>query len=291
MLLSGFGGSVNAHQRFNRLETSVMKKTFVILLICLVLVSLVPGCGLPLDSEDDSLQKVLDAGKFVLGLDVGFPPMGYTDEQGNIVGFDIDVAREVCKRMGVELVTKGIDWDTKEDVLNDGTIDCIWNGLSVTPARAKSMNLSDPYMKNELIFVVLGSSDAKSISDLTGKKIGVQSGSTAKETLEKSDLYKYRSISVLAYEDNLTLLESLKNGEIDCALVDSVVAYRYIFSSEAQFFVLSDSLGEEEYAIGFRKNDKKLRDKVQEIISDMKADGTLGNISKSWFGSDITIVK
>ncbi len=268
-----------------------MKKMLAMLFFISAALCLLAGCGGKTDApqSDNSLQKVLDTKQFVLGLDVGFPPMGFADETGEITGFDIDVAQEVCNRLGVSLVKKGIDWNTKEDKLNDGTIDCIWNGLSVTPERSRTMNFSEPYMKNELIFVVAADSGAKGMYDLAGKKVGVQSGSTAADALKASDIAS--KVSVASFEDNLTLLRQLEQGVVDAALMDSVVAYYYIFSSDKQFFILSSSLGEEKYAIGFRKGDQKLRDRVQSIISDMKADGTLGKISKKWFGSDITIVK
>ena len=276
--------------RRNPVKKYALKKILAGIVAAVLLLSLT-GCGSGKESSknDDSLRKVLDAGQFVLGLDVDFPPMGFLDETGEIVGFDIDVAQEVCNRLGVKLVKKGINWDTKEDTLNSGEIDCIWNGMSITPGRAEAMNLSDPYMKNELIVIILGESDARNLSDLTGKKVGVQSGSTALETLEKSKIYP--SITVVTFDDNLTLLQKLADREVDAALVDSIVAYYFIFSDDNQFYVLPDSLGEEKYAVGFRKNDQALRDKVQQIISEMKADGTLSNISKKWFGSDITIVK
>ncbi len=266
-----------------------------IIAVCLCLAAMLlslPGCGKNADTPknaDNSLQKVLDSGQFVLGLDVGFPPMGFTDEKGEITGFDIDVAQEVCSRLGVKLVKKGIDWEKKEDILNDGTIDCIWNGLSVTPGRKGAMNFSEPYMKNELIFVVRQDSSAKAVPDLAGSTIGVQSGATAHELLQSSSLYP--KISIVTFNDNLTLLQQLKQGTVDAALVDSVVAFYYMSSNDEPFFILPSSLGEEKYAIGFRKGDQKLRDRVQEIISDLKTDGTLGKISKKWFGSDITIVK
>ena len=252
----------------------------------------VTGCGSPQmksSVKDDSLQKILDAGQLVLGLDTEFPPMGFIDEQGEITGFDIDVAQEVCNRLGVKLVKKGINWNTKEEDLNNGAIDCIWNGMSVTPARAEAMNLSEPYMKNEVIVVVPGGSKAEGLRDLSGRKVGVQSGSTAQEVLETSD--RIKDITVISFDDNLELLQKLEKGEIDAALIDSVVAYYFIFSRAEQFYILPDSLGEEEYAIGFRKGDQELRDRVQEILIGMKTDGKLGEISKKWFGSDITIVR
>ena len=250
------------------------------------------GCGGPQTDaaqDDGSLEKILNAKQLVLGLDASFPPMGFTDEAGEIVGFDIDMAQEVCERLGVTLVKRPIDWDTKEEDLNTGAIDCIWNGLSVTPGRAESMNLSEPYMKNQQIFVVLGDSDAKGLRDLSGARVGVQSGSTAQEALEESSLYG--SVEITALGDNLELMELLRAGSLDAVLLDSVVAYYYISASEESYFVLPDSLSEEKFAVGFRKGDQALRDRVQELISDMKADGTLGEISRKWFGSDITTVK
>ena len=266
-------------------------KTIAAVAVLSVLLIAVAGCAGNggENKNDDSLQKVLDAGQLILGLDAGFPPMGFTDGSGQIVGFDIDVAEEVCKRLGVRLVKQSIDWDEKEDDLNSGKIDCIWNGMSVTPARSETMNLSDPYMKNEVICVVSGESDIKGLRDLKGKTIGVQSGSTAQEALETSSFYS--EVTVKLFDDNIALLNQLDQKTVEVAIVDSVVAYYFISSSEKKFFVLPDSLAEEQYAIGFRKGDHKLRDKVQQILGEMKADGTLGRISKMWFSSDITTVR
>ena len=240
-------------------------------------------------AADESLQKVLDAKKLVLGLDASFPPMGFTDESNEIVGFDIDVAQEVCNRLGIELVKQPINWDTKEEDLKVGKIDCIWNGMSINPARAEVMNLSEPYMKNEMIFVVPGNSDVKTMDDLKGKTVGVQTGSSAQEILEASDLYS--SITVTPLEDNITLLNQMELGFSDAVFLDSVVANYLITTNSKDYVILPGNLEAEEYAIGFRKEDQALRDKVQETLSAMKADGKLGEISTNWFGSDVTTVK
>ena len=260
-------------------------------IVAIALTFAIAGCGAQKETtgKDDSLQKVLDAKQLILGFDTAFPPMGFIDESGESVGFDIDMAREVCDRLGIELVVRGIDWDAKEDDLNDGRIDCIWNGLSITPDRAESMNLSEPYMKNELIFVVAGNSDVKEMQDLVGRKVGVQSGSTAQEALEASDLYA--DVLVVQSDTHQENVQKLIRGEVDAVLIDSVAAYYSVFSSDAKYYVLPESLGQEEYAVGFRKGDQALRDAVQKTISEMKADGTLGKISEKWFGSDITTVK
>lgn len=238
-------------------------------------------------AEDDSLQKVLDSGKFILGLDATFKPMGYTDENDNIVGFDIDVAEEVCARLGVELVKQPIDWDTKEQDLDAGKIDCIWNGMSINASRAEVMNLSEPYMENAMVFVVANGSSVASQADLDGKTVAVQSGSTAQEILEGSDL----NVTETALATNVECLQQLELNLVDAVFMDSVVANYEIKETGKDYVILPDGLEAEEYAIGFRKNDNALRDKVQETLSEMKADGKLGEISTKWFGSDITIVK
>ncbi len=238
---------------------------------------------------DDSLEKVLSAKQLILGLDASFPPMGFTDESNNIVGFDIDMAEEVCKRIGVTLVKQPIDWNNKVEELNLNRIDCIWNGMSINASRAEAMNLSEPYMRNEMVFVVPGNSSIKSMDDLNGKTIGVQTGSSAQEILEASELYK--NISVTPLEDNVTLLSQMELGFSDAVFLDSVVAYYIISKNNKDYVVLPGNLEQEEYAIGFRKSDQALRDKVQETLSAMKADGTLAKISEKWFGSDVTTVE
>ena len=100
------------------------------------------------NAGDDSLQKIKDKGQLVLGLDDSFPPMGFRDTDNNIVGYDIDLAKEVAERMGVELIITPVDWDYKETELNDGNVDCLWNGMSVDDERKEKMNLSEPYMEN-----------------------------------------------------------------------------------------------------------------------------------------------
>lgn len=278
------------------MKKSLLKKVFGLSVAAFMMLTSV-GCGSGSDDKessysaesDDSLQKVLDSGKFILGLDATFKPMGYTDENDEIVGFDIDVAEEVCSRMGVELVKQPINWDTKEQDLNVGKIDCIWNGMSVNPGRAKEMNLSEPYMKNSMVFVVGASSEAKGMDDLKGKTIAVQNGSTAQEILESCDIAG--DITVQAMATNVEALQQLDLAIVDAVFLDSVVANYEIQTSGKDYVILPDGLEEEEYAIGFRKNDQKLRDEVQKILSEMKADGKLGEISTKWFGSDITTVK
>lgn len=240
-------------------------------------------------AEDQSLKKVKDAGKLILGLDATFKPMGYTDENNEIVGFDIDVAEEVCKRLGVELVKQPINWDTLTTDLNVGKCDCVWNGLSINEERQEKMNLSEPYMKNAMVFVVKGDSTVEKMSDLKGKKISVQNGSSAQTILESCEIKDDITISPIA--TNVEALQQLELGVVDAVFLDEVVADYEIKNSGKNYKKLAEGLEEEEYAIAFRKDDQALRDAVQKTLSEMKADGKLAEISTKWFGSDITIVK
>lgn len=262
-------------------------------LIALVLTAVMMLCSVAFaQSEDNSLQALLDKGTLVLGLDATFEPMGYTNLDGEIVGYDIDVAKEVCARLGIELVLQPIEWAAKEMELSSGNIDCIWNGMSVTPERQESMALSEAYMNNQIVLLVCNP-DFTSKEDLVGKKMGVQSGSFAEEVLETYEQYAdyYASLGeVLGYEDYLTAIMDMKNGQIDGIMIDLIVANAKLKDLEDDSMKIIDVFEDDLYAIGFRKEDVALRDKVNEILDEMAADGTLAQISQNWFGEDISIV-
>ena len=237
-------------------------------------------------AQDNSLQNVLDKGTLVLGLDDSFPPMGFRDENNNIVGFDIDVATEVANRMGVELKLQPIEWSTKEMELNTGSVDCLWNGLSIDDERKQAMDLSEPYMTNRMVLVVLNDSEYTDQASLAGKTIGVQNGSTAEKILEESDFSKTIG-NTIGFKDNVTAFMELETKGIDAIFMDEVVANYAITSQNKDFKVLEDGLTEEEYAVGFKKGNTALKHEVQKYIDEMKADGTMTQISEKWFGKDV----
>lgn len=237
-------------------------------------------------AQDNSLQNVLDKGTLVLGLDDSFPPMGFRDENNNIVGFDIDVATEVANRMGVELKLQPIEWSTKEMELNTDSIDCLWNGLSIDDERKQAMDLSEPYMTNRMVLVVLNNSEYTDQASLAGKTIGVQNGSTAEKILEESDFANTIG-NTIGFKDNVTAFMELETKGIDAIFMDEVVANYAITSQNKDFKVLEDGLTEEEYAVGFKKGNTALKNEVQKYIDEMKADGTMTQISEKWFGKDV----
>ncbi len=262
-----------------------MKKLFTVALILMMLV-----CGFA-HAEDNSVQAILDKGTFILGLDDSFPPMGFRDENNDIVGFDIDVASAVAEKLGVAFVAQPIAWDAKELELNSGNIDCIWNGMSITPEREESMAMSFPYLNNQMIFYAKADSGITAVEDLAGKVVAVQNGSYAEELLngEYAELAATMK-EVIGYDEYLTALMDLQQGGCDAVLVDRVVGEYKISGMGATDLVAAIALTDDNYGIGFRKEDIALRDKVQEILVELKADGTLAEICQKWFTEDITVV-
>ncbi len=262
-----------------------MKKLFAaVLVLMLALTGL--ACA-----EDASVEKIVEKGTFILGLDDSFPPMGFRNENNEIVGFDIDVARVVAERLGVELVVQPIAWDSKELELSSGNIDCIWNGMSITPEREESMAMTFAYLNNQMIFYTKADAGVSSVEDLAGKTVAIQNGSYAEELLNG----EYAELAatfgeVIGFDDYLTALMDLQNGGCDAVLMDLVVGDYRINGMGATDLVAAVALTDDNYGIGLRKEDIALRDKVEEILVEMKKDGTLAKISTEWFGSDITVV-
>lgn len=267
-------------------------KKFLILASCVVFASMaLLSCAKKADPNvDNSLKAVMDKKTFVLGLDDSFPPMGYRDENNEIVGYDIDLAKEVTKRMGVELVCQPIDWNAKEQELNTGKIDCIWNGFTMTSEREAALTFTKPYLKNAQVVVVRSDSGHKALADLAGKSVGLQAGSSAADALEASAEFKASLKNVVEFKDNLTALMDLEVKGVDAVIMDLLVANDNINRSGKAYSILEEALSPENYGVGFRKNDLALMGKVQETLDAMAADGTIAAISTKWFGADISTV-
>ncbi len=269
-----------------------MKKVFFIFAVLTAMTTMIfAGGNKDASGGDVSLQKVLDKGVFVLGLDDSFPPMGFRDAATNeIIGYDIDLAREVTRRLGVELVCQPIDWAAKEQELNTGNIDCIWNGFTMTPEREEMLNFTLPYLDNAQVVIVRGDAGIRTLADLAGKNIGLQAGSSAGDALDSAAAFKASLKEVVEFKDNLTAFMDLEIGGVDGVVVDIVVGSYSIRTSGKNFVVLNEALSTEKYGIGFRKNDSALRNKVQETLEAMAKDGTVAAISTKWFGSDISVI-
>ncbi len=246
------------------------------------------GCGSQQAAKSDAGSG--DKGKIVVGLDDNFPPMGFKDENNEIVGFDVDLAKEASKRLGREVEFKAIDWSSKEAELKSGRVNVLWNGLDITEKRKENMLFSEPYMDNrQIIFVKKGTADIKDEQSLAGKAIGTQSSSTAEEYLDNTDFYKKDVKEVKKYADFVSAFMDLENGRIDAVIGDEIVGRYYMSKHPDSIEAVDVAIGPvSTFGIAFAKDNQSLRDEVQKVLDEMKADGTMAKISEKWFGKDIT---
>lgn len=228
-------------------------------------------------------------GTLIVGFDQDFPPMGFVGDNGEYTGFDLDLAKEVASRLGLEYKAQPIAWDSKDMELESGNIDCIWNGFTIT-GREDDYTWTTPYMANKQVFVVANDSDIKSQADLAGKVVEVQADSSAEAALKENQDLTNTFGQLLTTPDYNTAFMDLEQGAVDAVAMDVIVAGYQIKQRNADFKILDDSLSEEEYGIGFKKGNTELRDKVQGALEEMAADGTLAKISDEWFGEDVTTI-
>ena len=240
-------------------------------------------------TADDEVQEetAADDNTFIVGFDAEFPPYGYKNDDGEYVGFDLDLAQEVCDRNGWILKKQPIEWNSKDMELNSGSISCIWNGFTMN-GREDAYTWTTPYVDNSQVVVVRKDSGITQLSDLSGKVVAVQADSSALAALTGED----------ASEENLALAETFKDlqqvgdynsafmnlesGAVNAICMDIGVANYEIASRGDKFVMLEDRLSSEEYGIGFKKGNTELRDKVQATLLDMLADGTFEEIAEKW---------
>ncbi len=223
----------------------------------------------------------------IVGLDDNFPPMGFRDDNGEIVGFDIDLAKEAAARMGVNIEFQPIDWKAKELELKAKKIDVLWNGLTITEPRKENMLFTQAYLKNRQVIVVTDASGIKTKADLAGKIIGLQNDSSAVDAVDKDETFKASIQEPVKYDNNVLAFQDLGIGRIDAVVVDEIVAKYYMTNNTNNFVLLEEHLGEEEYGIATRLEETELRDQIQTALKSMSDDGTATKISEKWFGGDI----
>ncbi|MNO42684.1 Cystine-binding periplasmic protein precursor [compost metagenome] len=252
-----------------------MKKSALIILVLGMMLAVLAGCSG--SGKDDN--------KLVIGIDDKFAPMGFRDENNEIVGFDIDYARAAAEKMGVEVTFQPIDWKAKESELSSGRIDLIWNGYTITEERKGKVLFTKPYLKNSQVIVTLADSDIHAVSDLAGKVVGLQSLSSAADALDASPI-KSEIKTVTEFSDNVLALSDLKTKRLDAVVIDEVVARYYMSKEEGTFKLVEESLAPEEYGIGVKKGNEELLNKLQKALDEMNQDGTAATISEKWFGED-----
>ena len=228
-------------------------------------------------------------GTLIVGFDQDFPPMGFMGDDGEYTGFDLELAQEVAKRLGLEYKAQPIAWDSKDMELEAGNIDCIWNGFTMT-GREDDYTWSELYMANTQVFVVAKDSGIASQEDLAGKIVECQVDSSAEAALKEVPDLTATFKELLTTADYNSAFMDLEQGAVDAIAMDVIVAGYQIQQRNADFVILEDSLSAEEYGVGFKKGNTQLRDKVQATLEEMAADGTLKSISEKWFGEDVTTI-
>ena len=256
-----------------------IKRMLIILLMLSMAAGIFTACS--------SSKNTDNSGKFTVGFDAEFPPYGYKDDNGEYVGFDLDLAQAVCDKNGWTLVKQPIDWDSKDMELNSGTIDCIWNGFTMT-GREKDYTWSSAYIDNSQVVIVKSDAQINNLSDLAGKVVAVQSDSSALaaftgDDASESNIQLAKSFSSLQQVgDYNSAFMNLESGSVDAICMDIGVAGYELKARGNSFRMLSEHVSSEEYGIGFKKGNTKLRDQVQETLNEMLADGTFMDIAKKW---------
>lgn len=252
------------------------KKVLVVICLVLVLAFTLSACG---STSGGNVLKV--------GVDDSYPPMEYKDDKNATVGFDIDLANEIGKKLGMKVEFVSNAWDGIFQALKTNKFDCIISSVSITEDRLKEFSLTKPYIANAQVIVVKpDNTTVKEPKDLAGKNVGVQVGTTADESATK--YLETTKFTLKKYDQVIQPFADMKAGRLDAIIVDEVVARYYVVQDKASFKVSGARLTNEPIGICFKKSNTSLRDKTQKAIDDLRADGTLKTLSVKWFGEDLT---
>ena len=275
-----------------------MKKIFAVIMASAIAVGLLAGCGSKeVEKASEEIQKAAEVveenleegkGTFTVGFDQEFPPYGYVGDDGEFTGFDLDLAAEVANRLDLELVLTPIDWDAKDMELNSGAIDCIWSGFTIN-GREDLYTWSKPYTDNSQVFVVKKASGIEDFDDLAGSIVEVQTDSSAQQALDSEEFAELKATFddyILVPNYNQAFMD-LESGAVDAVAMDIGVARFQIEGKEDTYRILEEPIVSELYGIGFLKGNEELRDKVQEAMDEIVADGTFAAISNKYFGYDV----
>ena len=261
-------------------------------LVGMAVMSLAGCTQLASNPKVDNWDKYQQQKSITVGFDNTFVPMGFEEKNGNYAGFDIELAKYVSKKLGIQVHFQPIDWDMKETELQNGTIDAIWNGYSATDERREKVAFTIPYMQNTQILVVKKTSGIHSVEDMTGKVLGAQNGSSGmldfeehpevlKNRVKGGDADQYQSV-------NEAIID-LKNDRIDALLIDRVYADYYLTTEGIadEYDTIPSGFEIESFAVGVRPADKKLLEALNQAFKELYQEGIFQQISQKWFGEDV----
>lgn len=247
-----------------------------------------------LGGGNNNNQTANDNNTFVVGFEPNIPPFGYKDANGNYTGFDLDLAKKVCKRNNWTFQAQPTNWEAKDSQLNSGSIDCFWNAFTIN-GRENDYTWSNPYLNNKQIFVVKSSSNISNISDLSGKTVETHKNSTISAALKSDNKTIANKFSKLNEVENFNkAFKDLESGSCDAVAMDIGVAQYEIKntnSSADDFKILNESITTEKYGVAFKKGNDALKDKVQTTLDEMFKDGTVAKIAEKYGISEDTLIQ
>lgn len=272
------------------------KKVSILLVLVLIMSIFAVGCGGGASEEaaakpdtDTSLTDLQAKGTMIVGIDDQFPPMGFVGDDGQLTGFDVELAKLVAEKLGVEAKIQPINWDSKEMELNSGKIDVIWNGYTITAERIKEVEFTKPYLNNQQVLVVANDSTVKTKADLEGKVVGAQVESAGLDALKADPELSATVADIPEYDDYLMALLDLGTSRLDAVAIDKILIGYTMAQEPGKYRVLDESLSDEYYGIGCAKGAVALREAIDKALDELYADGSIETLSTKWFGENIVI--
>lgn len=251
-----------------------MKKVIALCLAVLMLTAMFAGCSGKTGSNVDTIEK----GKLIMSTNAAFPPYEMTDDSGNYVGIDVEIAQAIADKLGLELVIDNMGFTAALEAAQNGKSDMVMAGVTVTDDRLLVMDFSNSYATGIQVVIVPEGSDITSPDDLEGKTIGTQMGTTgyiyASDTPENGG---YGEENVIAYDNGITAVQALLNGQVDAVIIDNAPAQAFVESNPG-LKILDTEWLTENYAIGFAKGNTKLVEAVNAALEALTADGTVQKI-------------
>ncbi|HAE60879.1 MAG TPA: amino acid ABC transporter [Eubacteriaceae bacterium] len=255
-----------------------MKKISLVLVVVLMAAAMIfTGCSS--DSAEGDILKI--------GVDDSYPPMEYRDENNELVGFDIALAKALGEKLEMEVEFISTAFDGIFQGLETQNYDIIMSSVSITPKRLETFLFSEPYLSNGQVIVVKpGDDSVKTPEDLDGKTVGVQLGTTADSAVQKymEDL----DIELIKYDEIIQTFSAMKAGYVDYIVVDYPVAIEYVGNDPDNFEISSAQLTNEPIGVCIRKEDVELKEKIDKALSELREEGTLAEISVEWLKDDYT---